>query len=147
MSRNPIEVVPNPRIDTLVVDAASGLQRRRTEYTGTVWFAGRPSLSGMTVSRLAQIESPFFLPDSLPYRTDLVGTALVACSVAIESAVDEDHQLARHGATLAPDPRDPAVSWVQLELVGRFKSPLAVSYRVDVIVPPEAVAPSGPGAG
>ena len=46
MSRNPIEVVPNPRIDTLVVDAASGLQRRRTEYTGTVWFGGRPSLSG-----------------------------------------------------------------------------------------------------
>jgi hypothetical protein len=146
----PTSIEPQPRIDTLVTSAVTGSTGRRTEYTGSVWYGERPDLSGfMVVNRTAsaRIATPFFVPDSLPYRTELVGSALVACSVAIESAVAEDHQLVSHRALLVADPRSPSVSWLQLELVGMLRTPVAVSYRVDVLVPPEAVmqgdAPAG----
>ena len=143
MSRNPIEVVPNPRIDTLVVDAASGLQRRRTEYTGTVWFAGRPSLSGMTVSRLAQIESPFFLPDSLPYRPDPLNDAQVVATVAVQGSEEGAHQVVDVHAGLVADPRNAAVCWVQVQVRARAATPLGVSYRVDVLVALNGILPEG----
>jgi hypothetical protein len=147
---NPIAVEPQPRIDTLVTDAASGTARRRTEYSGTVWFGGKPQLTSygmVTRSQAARVESPFFLPDSLPYRADAAATALVAVSVAVQSAPDEGHQVAEHRAGLIVDPRNPAVSWVQVQLVAGIHTPTAISYRVDVLVPPEAVLDGNAPAG
>lgn len=143
MSRNPIDVVPNARIDTLVVDAASGLQRRRTEYTGTVWFAGRASLSGVTISRLAQIESPFFLPDSLPYRPDPLNDAQVVATAAVQGSEEGAHQIVEVHAGLVADPRNPAVCWVQVQVRARAATPLGVSYRVDVLVALNGILPEG----
>jgi hypothetical protein len=138
-----IEVVAQPRIDTLVIDAASGSQRRRTEYTGTVWFGGRANVAGATVVRLAKIESPFFLPDSLPYRPDPLNDAQVVASVAVQGASDGEHQVAEARAALVADPRNPVVCWVQLQVVGRAAVPLAVSYRVDVLVALNGILPEG----
>ncbi len=45
-----IEVEPQPRVDTLVRLAAGG-EARRTEYVGTVWFDGKPFVSGLTLQR------------------------------------------------------------------------------------------------
>lgn len=129
-----IEVVPQPRLDTLVTDAAGGGERRRTEYSGTAWFGGRPNLGGMTIQRLASIESPFFLPDSLPYRPDPLDDAQVAATIAVQGSPDGEHQLTEVHAGLVADPRNPVVCWIQLQVVGRAVVPLAVSYRVVVQV-------------
>jgi hypothetical protein len=147
---NPTSVEPQPRIDTLVTSAVTGSTGRRTEYSGSIWYGVRPDLSGTFIvnrTSATRIGGPFFIPDSLPYRTDLVASALVACSVAIESAIAEDHQLVDHPASLVVDPRDPAVSWLQLELTGMLRTPVAISYRIDVLVPPEAVLDVGRTAG
>ena len=140
-----IEVVPQPRIDTVVTDAASGSERRRTEYTGTVWFGGRPSLGGATVFRLAKIESPFFLPDSLPYRPDPLNDAQVVASVAIQGATEGEHLIVEVRAALVADPRNPVVCWVQLQIIGRAAVPVAVSYRVVVLVAMNGILPEGGG--
>jgi hypothetical protein len=144
---NPIAVEPQPRVDTLVIDAGTGASRRRTEYSGSVWFGGKPTMTGfgiMTTSRAAQVQTPFYLPDSLPYR---VGTpSLIAVSVAVQSAPDEGHQVMEYQAQLVPDPRNPVVAWVQLQVLAGIRTPTAVSYRVDVLVPPDGVLTDAPGA-
>lgn len=149
MADSMIEVVPQPRIDTLVIDAATGLQRRRTEYTGTVWFGGRPQVTSygtVTKTAFASIESPFFLPDSLPYRPDPLEDALVVVSVAIQGGEDRSHQILDYRAGLVPDPRNAAVCWMQLQVIARSVVPLAVSYRVDALVAMNAILTEG-GAG
>ena len=149
MADSMIEVVPQPRIDTLVTDAATGLQRRRTEYTGTVWFGGRPQVTSsgsVTRTAFASIESPFFLPDSLPYRPDPLEDALVVVSVAIQGGEDRSHQILDYRAGLVPDPRNAAVCWMQLQVIARSVVPLAVSYRVDALVAMNAILTEG-GAG
>jgi hypothetical protein len=149
MSDTPIEVLSQPRIDTLVTDAATGAQRRRTEYTGTVWFGGRPKVTGYgTVSRTQAtvIERPFFLPDSLPYRPDPLEDALVVCSVALQGSEDESHQILDYRASLVADPRNAAVSWIQLQVMARAHTPLAVSYRVTAVVALNALLEKGSGS-
>ena len=143
MSRNPIDIVPNSRIDTIVVDAATGLQRRRTEYTGTAWFGGRASLSGITVSQLAQVQSPFFLPDSLPYRPDPLNDAQVVATVAVQGAEDGSHQLVEVHAGLVADPRNAAVCWIQVQVRARSVVPLGVAYRIDVLVAMNGILAEG----
>ena len=149
MTGSLIDVVPQPRIDTLVTDAATGLQRRRTEYPGTVWFGGRPQVTSygtITRTAFASIESPFFLPDSLPYRPDPLEDARIVVSVAIQGAEDRAHQILDYRAGLVPDPRNPAVCWMQLQVIARSMVPLAVSYRVDALVAMNAILTEG-GAG
>jgi hypothetical protein len=144
---NPIAVEPQPRIDTLTTDAASGTQLRRTEYAGTVWFGGKPQLTGygtITMSQAARVQTPFFLPDSLPYRA---GTGvLIAMTVAVQSAPDEAHQVLEYKAELVPDPRNPAVAWVQVHVLAAIRTPTALSYRVDVLVEPGGVLAQAPGS-
>ncbi len=133
---------PQPRIDTLVTDAVSGMQRRRTEYSGAAWFGEKPQLTGFgMVSRTqpVKVDEPFFLPDSLPYRSDMAGSAVLAVSVGVQSAPNESHEVMECRAVLIPDPRNPAVSWIQVQLLARIHTPTAISYRVAVLVPPEAV--------
>jgi hypothetical protein len=142
MADSMIEVVPQPRIDTLVTEAGTGLQRRRTEYSGTVWFGGRPQVTSygmVTHSAFAGIESPFFLPDSLPYRPDPLEDAQVVCSVAIQGADEGSGHILGYRAGLVPDPRNAAVCWVQLQISARARVPLAVAYRVDALVAMNAI--------
>jgi hypothetical protein len=141
----PTTVEPQPRIDTLVVDAVTGAQRRRTEYTGTAWYGTRPELGAFVLVRsgAARIESAFYLPDSLPYRAELAGSAVIAVSIAVQSAAQESHQFVDRWVTLEPDPRNAAVCWLQLRIVAASWTPVAIGYRIDVLVPPEAVLLSG----
>ncbi len=142
MADSMIEVRPGPRIDTLVTDATTGLQRRRTEYTGTVWFGGRPqptSFGMVTHTSFATIESPFFLPDSLPYRPDPLEDALVVCSIAVQGSEEGSSYVLGYRAGLVPDPRNAAVCWVQLQVSARARVPLAISYRVDALVALNAI--------
>jgi hypothetical protein len=149
MADSLIEVLPQPRIDTLVTDAVTGMQRRRTDYTGTVWFGGRPQLTSvgtMSVARGARVETPFFLPDSLPYRPDPLEDAVVACSVALQGAEAEAHQILDYKAGLVPDPRNAAVCWMQLQVIAAGRAPIAVSYRVVAVVALNAILSTEGGA-
>jgi hypothetical protein len=141
-----IEPVPQPRVDMLVTDAATGKQLRQTEYSGTVWFGGRPEITGFgSVSRggLASIDSPFVLPDSLPYVASRTGDAVVACTVATQSAFAAS-QIANYRAGLVPDPRGGDLAWLQVQIVAVAQVPLGVSYRVLVQVALDAVATTPP---
>jgi hypothetical protein len=143
----PTSVEPQPRIDTLVTDAATGATLRRTEYRGTAWYGKRPEVGSVAVSstmRTAQVDAPFYLPDSLPYRADLTATAIIAVSVAIQAAADETHYVIDYRGLLGPDPRNPQVAWAQLQLLAFTRTPTAVNYRVDVLVPPDAVLTADP---
>ena len=60
--------------------------------------------------------------------------ALVTCAVAIQGAEDRSHQILDYRAGLVPDPRNPAVCWIQLQVIARAVVPLAVSYRVNAVV-------------
>ncbi len=147
---SPTSVEPQPRVDTLATDAVTGAAVRRTEYRGTAWYGSRPNVGSVMVATSmgsARIETPFFLPDSLPYRADVAGSALIAVSVAVQSAADEAHQLIDYRATLEPDPRNPQVAWVQLQLRAFTRTPTAVSYEVHVLVPPQDILTSDSPAG
>jgi hypothetical protein len=142
-----IEVLPQPRIDTLVTDAATGAQRRRTEYAGTVWFGGRPQATGggpVAAEQPVVIDTPMFLPDSLPYRPDRLDDARIACSIAIQGSEGEGHQVLDHGAGPVADPRNAAVSWMQLRVTARARTPLGVSYRGVALVAVDAVHEAQP---
>jgi len=144
-----IEVLPQPRIDTLITDAVTGLQRRRTEYRGTVWFGGRPQTTGygtLAVGRGARIETPFFLPDSLPYRPDPLEDAVVSCTVALQSVAGEGPQILEARAGLVPDPRNAAVCWMQLQVTAAGQVPMAVAYHVIAVVALNALMPTESGA-
>ena len=141
---NPIDPVTQPRLESLVTDALSGEQRRQTEYSGTVWFGGRPEITAMGIVTRgggARIESPFFLPDSLPYVGSRAGEAIVTCTVALQSQT-EGAQVLDYRAALAPDPRGGDVAWLQLQVSAYGRVPLAISYRIVVRVPPEAIVPN-----
>jgi hypothetical protein len=145
----PIAIEPQPRIDTLVTDAASGAARRRTEYTGVAWFGGKPELTSWGIAatgRPVRFGQPFYLPDSLPYDFASAAAATIACSVAVRSAPADSHHLVEASAAIVPDPRSPGVGWLQVRLAGAAQAPLAVTYRVDVLVAPEAVLVADPGA-
>jgi hypothetical protein len=133
-----IDPVPAPRIDTLVTDALTGVERRRTDYSGTVWYGGRPQvMGGMTVTTggSAQISTPFWLPDSHVYAS---AEAHVQASAAIQSASGEPSQIMDVGAGLGDDPQGGNLRvWVAVSAVSRV--PLGVSYRVTVICDPGAV--------
>ena len=101
----------------------------------------------VTRTQPATIGSPFFLPDSLPYRADVATQALVVCNVALRAAAEEIHHIMDARAGMVADPRNPAVAWLQVQVVANGFIPIAVSYRVDVLVAPDAVLGSGPPSG
>jgi len=79
----PVEIEPQPRIDTLV-RTPGGPERRRTEYLGSVWLDGKPAIAGYHLARsteapkgirLPEKNVTFFLPDSLPYVREHLGDA------------------------------------------------------------------------
>jgi hypothetical protein len=89
-----IEVEPQPRIDTLVRLAAGG-ESRRTEYTGTAWFDGKPVMSGLTLQRspvaprgirMPNFQASFFVPDSLRYTRAALGAATLSVSVVLQAS-------------------------------------------------------------
>jgi hypothetical protein len=134
-----IEVLPQPRIDVLVDDAAGGGPRRLTTYTGTAWFGGRMDpYASMSSHQHGRLQSPFFLPDSLPYDTALAGQVQITTSFGVQSAGDGPFVVVG-GAALVADPSGQLPMWLQAQPVGRGRVPLAIAYRIDVLGPPDAV--------
>jgi hypothetical protein len=140
-----IEVQPQPRIDTLV-RLAEGGEARRTEYTGTAWFDGKPFLSGLALQRspaaprgirMPNFSTSFFLPDSLRYHRAALGSATLAVSVVLQAS-GERAAIVDAAATFTDDPSG-APTWIQVHVSGHLGWPAGVGYRVVALTPPDAV--------
>jgi hypothetical protein len=139
------------RQDMLVADPGSGDPRRLTVYTGTVWLAPPPQISGsgggirlMSSPGIDAMDParplPLFLPDSLPYRqgVEAVVTAVGAPLGWVDQVGTDARLLYPLVGQLNPDPRGGEVAWAAIEVRGRGRLH-ALTYTVWVTVPPEAV--------
>jgi hypothetical protein len=136
-----IEIVPQPRIDH-VVTGLDAQPLRRTDHRGIVWFGGRQAAQtgGMMMmrSQAAAIVSPFWVPDTLAYRTDASAGITVTISASV-LYVPENCGLADVSARLAVNENQPDVSHVLVHLQGAARIPIGVSYDVTVLAPVDAV--------
>ncbi|WP_421119650.1 hypothetical protein ACE2AJ_20185 [Aquihabitans daechungensis] len=136
-----IEVVPQPRIDQLVA-TVDGVPRRRTDHRGMVWFGGRqaPQTGSVTVihKQTATIVTPFWLPDTLAYRSDRIAEVVVTIAASVLYLPDTC-ALAEVTARLAVNEQQPHLSHVLVQMQGSARVPLGVSYDVTVLAPPDAV--------
>jgi hypothetical protein len=140
-----IEVDAQPRVDTLVTDAATGEQRRRTEYIGTIWIDGRAEAAGITLRRVgapgvstARKDAALYIPDSLPYRREALDGAQLSVSATMQASGEEGAVLeARAG--FVDDPSG-APAWVHLELLAFSGWPCAIAYRIVALTAPDAIA-------
>lgn len=128
-----VTVVPAQRIDTAVADPASGAQRRRTDYAGTVWYGGRPQLIGDNArsGEGARVEAPFWLPDSHTYETSDVqiqATAAVQGGLVVSSG--GSFMILEASAAVGEHPDGGLKLFVTVVAVARL--PLGVAYRVIV---------------
>jgi hypothetical protein len=128
---------PQPRIDTIVKDPASGAERRRSDYAGSVWFT-RGGKTGGDI----QEEARFFLPDSLPYWRARLGDAAASCSVALQVQSGQPNSVLDPHVDWVDDPRDDDLSWLEISFAVDGRDPLVVSYRVVALCDPTAVAQS-----
>lgn len=135
-----IEAVPQPRIDVLVTAAdGSGRTLRRTEYHGTVWYGGRPQLTHRAqAATVSGISTPFWIPDSLAYRTDGAASAVVTASVGLQS-IQTAGQVIDVSAALHPHPGRAGHSFVLFSLQASAVLPLGLSYHAVVVADVEAV--------
>jgi hypothetical protein len=140
-----IEVEPQPRIDTLV-RLPDGGDARRTEYVGTVWFDGKPEISGMVLRRAANaprgirvpnFATSFFVPDSLAYDRSALGAATLSASLVLQAS-GEVGAIAEAAATFTDDPSG-SPTWIQVHVRGHLGWPAGVGYRIVALTPPDAV--------
>ena len=140
-----IEVEPQPRLDTLV-RLASGGEARRTEYVGTVWFDGKPEISGLLLRRSPNaprgIRTPnfatsFFVPDCLQYDRARLGDATLSVSVLLQGS-GETGAIVDAAAVFTDDPSGAPVTWIQVHLRGHLGWPAGVGYRIVALTPPDA---------
>jgi hypothetical protein len=140
-----IEVEPQPRVDTLV-RLPEGGEARRTEYTGTTWFDGKPIVAGLTLQRspaaprgirMPNFATSFFLPDSLRYDRAALGAATLTVSVVLQAS-GERAAIVDAAATFTDDPSG-APTWIQVHVSGHLGWPAGVGYRVVALTPPDAV--------
>jgi hypothetical protein len=145
-ARDAISPVPAPRIETVVVDPVSGEPRRRTDYAGTVWYGGRPQMGRPRPAGLAEITTPFWLPDSHRYEPRAAGDVQVQASAAVQSAWVQSAggglQIFEVSAALGEDPRNSGALLVYVAVTAAAELPLGVAYRVTVICAPDALRPS-----
>jgi len=144
-SRDALSVVPAQRIDTVVADAVSGQQRRRTDYAGTVWYGGRPQMGRPLPAGDAEIATPFWLPDSHMYEREAVGDAQLQASAAVQSALIQSSggsvQIFEANAALGEHSQSNGALLVFMTVTAFASLPLGVAYRVTVICAPEALRP------
>lgn len=139
-----IEVEPQPRIDTLV-RLPGGEEARRTEYVGTVWFDGKPEVSGLVLRRTGNaprgirtpnMQAAFFVPDSLPYMRAALGDAKLSISATLRGA-GETAAITDAAAVFADDPSG-APTWIQVHIRGHLGWPAGIGYRIVALTPPDA---------
>jgi hypothetical protein len=151
MSADEVVPVPAGRIDTVVGDPVSGEQRRRTDYAGTVWFGGRPQIVGgqPLPGRNAEIQTPFWLPDSHRYEPGAGGDVQLQASAAVQggmaTSAGGNFQILEVAAALGEDPQSGGALRVFVAVTAVTTLPLGVAYHVTVVCPAEALQRVAPG--
>jgi hypothetical protein len=132
----PVEIEPQPRIDTLVRVPGGG-ERRRTEYLGSAWFDGKPRIAGYHLERGAELPKgirppeknlSFFLPDSLAYAREKLADAQLSVTTAA-LAIGDNGALIEAAASFVDDPSGEP-TWVNLRVLAFGSWPMGISYRV-----------------
>ncbi len=147
ISADDVVTVPAQRIDTLVTDPSSGQQRHRTDYAGTVWYGGLPQIiAGHPLpGRNADIEAPFWLPDSHRYEPGAAGEIQIQAVAAIQgsraTSAGGNFTILEVAAALGEDPENSGAVLLYLAIKAIATLPLGVAYRAVVIAAPEAVRP------
>jgi hypothetical protein len=140
-----VEGEPQPRIDTLARLPGGG-DARRTEYTGTAWFDGKPVVSGLMLQRapnaprgirVPNFQASFFVPDCLPYSRAALGNATLTVSMVLQAS-GETGAIVDAAATFTDDPSG-APTWIQLHVNGHLGWPAGIGYRVVALTPLDAV--------
>ena len=148
ISADKMTFAPAQRIDTLVTDPDSGEQRRRTDYGGTVWYGGRPQITGghPLPGGHAQISAPFWLPDSHVYEAGAARGVQVQATAAVHgglaTSTGGDLLILDVDAALAADPQNSATMRVFVTVTAVASLPFGVAYRVIVICAPEVLRTS-----
>ena len=140
---------PARRLDTLVRDAASGDERRRTDYAGTVWYGGRPEFIGkhpLPGDTAAQISGTFWLPDSHVYGAAATAGADIQTSAAVQGGLATTSGgnllILDFAAALGDDPSGSGTSRVYAAVSAVASLPFGVAYRVTVVCAPALVRPA-----
>jgi hypothetical protein len=144
MTQFPVEIEPQPRIDTLV-RVPGGAERRRTEYLGTVWIDGKPRVAGYHLQRGTEVPKgirppeknlSLFLPDSLAYTRERLVDAQLSVTAATR-AMGDNAALIEASASFVDDPSG-APTWVNLRVLAFGSWPMGISYRVVALTAPDA---------
>ena len=147
MSAEEPVVVPADRIDLVAADPVSNESLRRTDYAGTVWYGGRPEFVGkhpLPGDGAAQINAPFWLPDSLSYEPGVEGIRIQATAAVqggLATTSGGNFQILEVVAALGEDPQNADVRRVFVAVTAVASLPFGVSYRVSVTCSPDAVRP------
>jgi hypothetical protein len=121
-------------------------EARRTEYVGTVWFDGKPEITGLTLRRprtaprgirTPNFEASFFVPDSFQYTRAELGDATLSLSVLLRAAADTG-AIVDAAAVFTDDPTGAPETWIQVYIRGHLGWPAAVGYRIVALTPPGA---------
>jgi len=147
MSADAPTVVPSDRMDIVAADPVSGEPRRRTDYAGTVWYGGRPQMVGrhpLPGDNAAQINAPFWVPDSLTYESAAAANVTIQATAAVQGGLATtsggNFQILEVTAALGEGPGDGGLRlFVAVTAVASL--PFGVAYRVSVSCAPEAVRP------
>lgn len=145
ISASDVLVLPSQRIETLVADPETREPRRRTDYAGTTWYGGRPQHTDgvLLPGRHANIETPFWVPDSHQYEPGTAGDVQIQVSAAVQGGMAGNSggyfQILQVSAALAEVPHTDGALRIYVAVAAVASLPFGVAYRVTVVCAPEGV--------
>lgn len=148
-----VQLVAQPRIDTVVTEFHTESRRLRTDFAGMAWIGDEPDgETGMMGPeyRRRTVESQLFLPDTHWYDVDALDDVEVQLSTGLVQVPATDRGTQGLVGALA----EPTVDFFEhpagldgvglcLTLRGEIWSNVGLSYRVTVLCRPEALLRKG----
>ncbi|MGW0435813.1 hypothetical protein ACWDV4_25135 [Micromonospora sp. NPDC003197] len=144
-----VQLVAQPRLDTLVSSYPTDVRQLRSEFAGVAWIGDTPdSDSGMMGPSYQRrsFDTRLFLPDTHWYDADLLGDVVVQVSASVLQVASTAQQTQGLVGAVA----EPVVEFYEhpegldgvglcLWLRGTIWSNIGLSYRVSVLSDPDAV--------
>ena len=148
-----VQLVAQPRIDTLVDRYPTGVRQVRSDFAGVAWIGDLPD-AGSGMMGPSYQRRPFntrlFLPDTHWYDADLLTDVVVQVSASVLQVASTAQQTQGLVGTVAEPvvefyehPEGLAGVGICLWLRGTIWSNLGLSYRVSVLADPEAMVRAG----
>ncbi|GAB2932271.1 hypothetical protein GCM10027280_19880 [Micromonospora polyrhachis] len=144
-----VQLVAQPRIDTLATRYPTDVRQLRSDFAGVAWIGDTPSsgsgMMGPSYQRRS-FDTRLFLPDTHWYDADLLGNVVVQVSASVLQVASTAQQTQGLVGAVA----EPVVEFYEhpegldgvglcLWLRGTIWSNIGLSYRVSVLSDPDAV--------